>query len=292
MLAGRYSETRIRELKPRIAVDRLENTVRARRGALLAVYLSGGVIPNRGYYQLRRADGNVRLGELDEEFVWEASIGQTFTLGTQSWRIERITHNDVFVRPAGPTAAAAPFWRADLIGRDAHFSRLISRFIDRAEEELPGGRFRETLESEYRLEPAAAEGLIRFLEDQRGHTNGPLPNNHNLLIEHVASGPGGVPGSQVIIHTLWGGRVNRPLALALESGLARNPRGPVGDFSGRRLHRPAPARGRPRRRAALPGHPGPAGRASGRPAGRLRVVRGQLPGVRRPGLIIAPTQAG
>ena len=217
MLAGRYSETRIRELKPRIAVDRLDNTVRARRGALLAVYLSGGVIPDRGYYQLRHGSDNTLIGELDEEFVWEASIGQTFTLGTQSWRIERITHNDVFVRPAGPKAAAAPFWRADLIGRDAHFSRLISRFIDRAEEELPGGRFREALEAEYQLEPAAAEELIRFLEEQRRHTNGSLPNQNNLVIEHVASGPGGAPGSQVIIHTLWGGRVNRPLALALEA---------------------------------------------------------------------------
>jgi ATP-dependent Lhr-like helicase len=112
MLAGRYADTRIRELKARVSIDRIDNTVKDRRGALRNLYMSGGVITDRGYFNLRHLETNARIGELDEEFVWEARIGQIFTLGTQNWKIERITHNDVFVRPAGPGKTAPPFWIA------------------------------------------------------------------------------------------------------------------------------------------------------------------------------------
>jgi ATP-dependent helicase Lhr and Lhr-like helicase len=106
MPAGRFSGSRLRELKPRIAVDRLKNTATARKGALQAVYSSGGAIPDRGYFHLRHVETGARIGELDEEFIWEAKIGQVFTLSTQNWRIEQITHNVVFVAPARPGAAA------------------------------------------------------------------------------------------------------------------------------------------------------------------------------------------
>ena len=101
MLAGRYAQARIRELKPLISIDRIDHTVAARKGALQALYPSGGVIPDRGYFHLRHQETNARIGELDEEFVWEASVGDTFALGTQNWQIGRITHNDVLVL-AGP----------------------------------------------------------------------------------------------------------------------------------------------------------------------------------------------
>ena len=136
MLAGRYAGSRLRELKPRIAVDKLENTVTARKGALQAVYFSGGTIPDRGYFHLRHNESGARIGELDEEFVWEATIGQVFTLSTQNWKIERITHNDVFVTPARPGAAAPPFWKAEENLRDSHFSERIADFLEAAEELL------------------------------------------------------------------------------------------------------------------------------------------------------------
>ena len=97
MLAGRYADTRLRELKPRVSMDKIDNTVQGKEGVLRLIYLSGGTIPDRGYYDLRIADSKAKIGELDEEFVWERSIGDTFTLGAQVWRIQKVTHNDVEV---------------------------------------------------------------------------------------------------------------------------------------------------------------------------------------------------
>ncbi len=215
MLAGKYTDSRIRELNPRISIDRLDNTATARKGALLALYMSGGVIPDRGYFHLRHAQTQARIGELDEEFVWEARIGQIFTLGTQNWRIERITHNDVFVLPGSPNKTAPPFWIAEQGSRSFHFSDRIGRFLERMDAVLSDRGVDDMLKKEYRMEPVAAKQLLDFLKKQKKTAGCGLPHRHHLLIEHVASGPAGVPGNQTIIHTLWGGRVNRPFAMAM-----------------------------------------------------------------------------
>ncbi|MEN6439657.1 MAG: DEAD/DEAH box helicase [Syntrophobacter sp.] len=267
MLAGRYAGGRLRELKPRIAVDRLENTATARKGSLQAVYFSGGTIPDRGYFHLRHKESGSRIGELDEEFVWEAQIGQVFTLGTQNWKIDRITHNDVLVTPAHGGASVPPFWRAEENLRDSHFSRRIGHFLEAAEEllgdpevkdlfrkaPLPGAGavegFMELLRSRSAepnrlpqplspveegataspwnprdlwstlrsLDHAAVERLITFLMRQREATGRPLPHRRHLLVEQTGSGPGGYPGNQIVLHTVWGGRINRPFAMALEA---------------------------------------------------------------------------
>ena len=91
MLAGRYAETRLRELKPRISLDLVDNTVHGREGVERMIYTSGGTIPDRGYYDLRIEESHAMIGELDEEFVWERSIGDTFSLGAHVWHIEKIT---------------------------------------------------------------------------------------------------------------------------------------------------------------------------------------------------------
>src|SRR5690606_28286055 len=120
-----YAGTRVRELAARISYDRIRNVVQAQHGAVLAMYASGGVIPDRGYYQIRHLETGAVIGELDEEYVWEARVGEVFSLGTQNWQIHRITHNDVVVRPAASGTLAAPFWRADGQGRSFHYSRRI-----------------------------------------------------------------------------------------------------------------------------------------------------------------------
>ncbi len=217
MLAGRYADSRIRELKPRVSIDRLDNTVAAIKGALQALYFSGGTIPDRGYFHLRHHQTGARIGELDEEFVWEAKVGQTFTLGTQNWKVERITHNDVLVSPADPRATAPPFWRAEETLRDFHLSERVARFLAFLDAHLEGPDLPSRLEQEYSLDPAAATELIGFLKRQKEATGCPLPHRHHLLMEFVSAGPGGYPGNQVILHTLWGGRVNRPFSLALEA---------------------------------------------------------------------------
>jgi len=215
MLAGRYADSRIRELKPLISVDRIDNTVSARRGALQTLYLSGGVIPDRGYFHLRHLQTNARIGELDEEFVWEATVGDTFSLGTQNWRIERITHNDVFVLSGSPKAAAAPFWKGEENGRDFHFSNRIGQFLEEADGCLDDPDFADSLERKSCMEGEAVSELLKFLKKQKEVTGCSLPHRHHLVVEFVSAGPGGTP--QVVIHTLWGGRVNRPLAMALDA---------------------------------------------------------------------------
>ena len=222
MLGGRYADSRIRELKPRLSIDRLDNTVRARPGAALLLYTAGGVIPDRGYFQLRHQETNSRIGELDEEFVWEARIGQVFTLGTQNWKIGRITHNDVLVSPASPRALAAPFWKSEETGRDFHFSEKIGLFLEWVNDRLDDPDLPTELVRDYHLDDQAAEELVAYLQKQKQATGLDLPHRHHLAVEHTSSGPGGVPGNQVVLHTYWGGRVNRPFALALEAAWEHN----------------------------------------------------------------------
>ncbi|HUK14677.1 MAG TPA: DEAD/DEAH box helicase, partial [Thermoanaerobaculaceae bacterium] len=215
MLAGRYAEVRVRELKPLVSLDRVDGTVRARPGADRVVYLSGGTIPDRGYFHLRVEDSGALLGELDEEFVWERAVGDVFTLGVQTWRIERVTHNDVFVRPARAQAAMAPFWRADERDRGFELSELVGLFLESIADRLDDEGLPARLAGERRLRPAAAAALVRYLAGQAAATGG-LPHRHRVVVEHVRDPQGKDAPEQVLIHTLWGGRVNRPFAIALQ----------------------------------------------------------------------------
>ncbi len=224
LLAGRYAGARVRELQPRIIYDRINATVTAKKGAVFALYNSGGSIPDRGYYQIRHADSGSKIGELDEEFVWEAKIGDSFTLGTQHWQVQRITHNDVMVRPAKPSGIAPPFWRAERLNRSFHYSQRIGDFLRLAETALDSNREDELVShicSELAFDDSASKKLIDYLQRQRAATETALPHDKHLLVEQVATGPGGYRGpdmqQQVIIHTFWGGRLNQPWALAMQS---------------------------------------------------------------------------
>jgi ATP-dependent helicase Lhr and Lhr-like helicase len=217
MLAGRYAITRLRELEPRVSIDRRDNTVAATKGALQALYSSGGTIPDRGYFHIRHSETQAKIGELDEEFVWEAVPGQIFTLGTQNWRIERITHNDVLVMPAKAGSTAPPFWRAEESLRDFHLSERVAEFLENANDRLADPGFREQLTRDHFMERTVSDQLIRFLKRQKEATGRPLPHRHHLLLEWVSTGPGGYPGNQLVLHTIWGGRANRPFAMALEA---------------------------------------------------------------------------
>jgi ATP-dependent Lhr-like helicase len=232
MLAGRYAATRIRELAPLVATDALEGTATARQGALLRLYASGGVIADRGYYALRRQDSGTRLGELDEVFVWEARLGQVFAFGAQNWRIERITDADVFVSPAQEGAVPAPFWLGDARSRDRHFSERIAAFLEEADARLADPAFAEELTREYFLEPEAAASLLDYLRRQREATGAGLPHARHLLLEVTATGPGGAPGSQIILHAPLGLAVTAPLALVWEMILAAEAGHPVPVYAG------------------------------------------------------------
>ncbi|MEJ2158271.1 MAG: DEAD/DEAH box helicase, partial [Desulfobacteraceae bacterium] len=217
MLAGKYAMSRLRDLKPRVAVDALANTVRARKGALMAVYMSGGVIPDRGYYHLRHARSGARIGELDEEFVWEAKVGQTFNLGAQKWRIEKITAGEVLVVPGHPNALGTPFWKGEAFQRDWHFSEKILHFLQEADRSMGDPAWRESVQERSRMEASAADGLMAFLKSQKEAVHAPLPHRHHMVVEFVHSAPGSAPGNQAVLLNFWGGKVNQPLALALDA---------------------------------------------------------------------------
>jgi ATP-dependent Lhr-like helicase len=215
MLAGRYADTRLRELNPRVALDRLDNTVKARDGAARLIYLEGGTIPDRGYYDLRLADTKAKIGELDEEFVWERSLGETFMLGSRIWRIMSVTHNDVEVVPGDQTVNIIPFWRSEEQNMDFYYAEKIGCFLEEADEKLEEESFAGQPLFKNTWSVRAARLLTEFLKRQKEVTGRPLPHRHHILIEHFADPLNAADSKQVILHTLWGGRVNRPFALAL-----------------------------------------------------------------------------
>lgn len=224
MLAGRFEETRIRELRPRLSIDAVDGSVRATKGSALALALGGGTIPDRGYYALRHADTRAKIGELDEEFVWERRAGEIFALGSQSWKISRITANDVEVTPAGRDAQMAPFWRAEERDRGFHLSNRLGEFLEQAGDRLDDPDFLRGLREDCRLDEATAAAVLSFLRRQREATRSALPHRRHLLVEDAGQAPGsgasppassGEGNRQVILHSIWGGRLNRPWAYAL-----------------------------------------------------------------------------
>lgn len=221
MLAGRYADTRLRELNPRVILDKLDHTVKARDGAARLVYLGGGTIPDRGYYDLRLTDTKAKIGELDEEFVWERNVGETFMLGSRIWRIIRVTHNDVEVIPGDQTINIIPFWRAEEQNRNFYFAEKIGLFLEEADQNLETEWFANQPAFKNTWSPYAVERLIAFLQRQKEATGQPLPHRHHILIEHFADPLNTADSKQVIIHTLWGGKVNRPLAMALAAAWER-----------------------------------------------------------------------
>ena len=223
MLSGRYAGSRIRELKPRLEHDRARNTVQANRGALLAYYNSGGSIPDRGYFRLQHLDTGTTLGELDEEFVWEATTGDRFYFGSRQWQIHRITHSDVVVKPATSGTAIPPFWRAENLQRSWHFSKQIGDYLTHTNTLLTQGdeqNIVRELTAQRGFDEPAAQELLDYLKRQRQHTNSDLPSADHLLLEHINAGPAGYRGpddpQQMVIHTFWGGRLNQPFALMLK----------------------------------------------------------------------------
>lgn len=221
MLTGKYERSRIRDLKPRLALDEENGLLTIRKGAALALYASGGTIPDRGYFKLKHADSHALIGELDEEFVWESQVGKQFTFGSQQWTVTDITHNDVLVRAATANDSIPPFYRSDFINRSFYFSQQVGRFLEFAESAL-GNDKQHLLIAELKnrgFEEEAAEELCRYLVEQRTATGCDLPHIEHLVAERVQTAPGGysTQGSadQLILHTAWGGAVNRPIALSL-----------------------------------------------------------------------------
>ena len=215
MLAGRYESARLRELKPRLRFDRISGTLSAPEGTVRLLYSSGGAIPDRGVYSMRLADGT-RIGELDEEFVWERKVGDAFSFGTRSWRIREIGPEAVEVVPLDRPADFVPFWKGEARYRSPV---LVRRTLELSASFGPGGFPPGALDG-LGLAEDARTALERFLESQARAQQGVPPAGPSCAPLELCSDPG-LRGDAVtaVLHTLRGGSVNEPLSLALAAEL-------------------------------------------------------------------------
>lgn len=209
MLAGRYPSDEFAELRPRITWDRTGGLVRGRSGARRLAVTNAGTIPDRGLYGVFQADGGGRVGELDEEMVYEAREGQTFMLGASTWRIEEITRDRVLVSPAPGVPGAVPFWKGEGVGRPYELGARIGEAV-RELSALADARARERLSAEYHLDAWATDNLLAFLREQERASA--LPTDRTIVVERFRDEIG---DWRVCVLTPFGGRVHAPWSMAL-----------------------------------------------------------------------------
>jgi ATP-dependent Lhr-like helicase len=207
MLDGRYPSEEFGDLRARVNWDRIAGVVRARKGARALAITNAGTIPDRGLFSVNLPDGR-RVGELDEEMVYEARPGQVFLLGASSWRIEDITRDRVIVSPAPGVPGAVPFWRGDSIGRPKELGEAIGAFARWAVDQDV-----ETLRSEYDLDELAAKNLLEYLREQQNATR-VVPSDRTIVVERFRDEIG---DWRVVVLSPFGGRVHAAWALALSA---------------------------------------------------------------------------
>lgn len=207
MLDGRYPSQEFGELRARIVWDRVAGTIRARKGSRQLAIANAGTIPDRGLYAVTLPDGR-RVGELDEEMVYEARAGQTFLLGASTWRIEEIGRDRVIVTPAPGAPGAVPFWRGDSVGRPRELGEAIGAFSRWAVEQDPA-----TIQRDYDLDDLAAKNLLDYLREQQDATR-VLPSDRTVVVERFRDEIG---DWRVCVLTPFGGRVHAAWSLAISA---------------------------------------------------------------------------
>ena len=216
MLSGRYPSTAFAELRPRLVWDRGTDELTGRPGAQRLAVTSGGTIPDRGMFGvfLAGSERASRVGELDEEMVYESRVGDVFLLGSTSWRIEDITPDRVLVSPAPGAPARMPFWKGDALGRPVELGRAIGarlRSLTRAGEEAATESLRSA-----GLDEWAANNLVAYLREQREATRN-LPDDRTIVVERFRDELG---DWRMTVHCVLGARVNAPWALAIARRLS------------------------------------------------------------------------
>jgi ATP-dependent Lhr-like helicase len=213
MLSGRYPSDDFADLRPRLTWDRLKNEVTAREGAKRVAVVNGGTIPDRGLYGVfltGERGPQARVGELDEEMVFESRVGETFLLGASTWRIEEITHDKVLVSPAPGEPGKMPFWKADAAGRPLELGRHIGELV-RSLRQTPPAAAITRLTKQHDLDAKAAENLVRYLADQAAAT-GAVPDDRTIVIERTRDELG---DWRICLLSPFGGRIHAPWAMAV-----------------------------------------------------------------------------
>ncbi len=210
LLSGRYPSDEFAELRPRIVWDRVTGELSGRPGAQRLAVTSGGTIPDRGLFGVFLVGEKAsRVGELDEEMVYESRVGDVFALGATSWRIEDITHDRVLVSPAPGQPGRLPFWKGDQLGRPAELGAAIGAFT-RELAALPGAAAEERCR-QAGLDAWAAGNLVTYLEEQREATT-TLPSDRTVLVEKFRDELG---DWRMVVHSPYGAQVHAPWALAI-----------------------------------------------------------------------------
>ncbi len=213
MLAGRYPSDEFAELRPRVTWDRTRNWITPRQGVKRIAILNGGTIPDRGLYGVFLSGTHakpLRVGELDEEMVFEARTGDTFILGASTWRIDEITHDRVLVSPAPGEPGKMPFWHGDQAGRPIEFGRRIGALV-RELREMPRSAAVARLTRDHDLDEKAAENVLRYLADQELATE-QVPDDRTIVVERVRDELG---DWRVCCLTPFGSKVHAPWAMAV-----------------------------------------------------------------------------
>ncbi|MFN2243146.1 MAG: DEAD/DEAH box helicase, partial [Anaerolineae bacterium] len=227
MLTGRYPSTAFRELRPRIAWDRVHDRLTALPGSRLLALRNGGTIPDRGTFAAYLPDRKTRLGELDEEFVFETRPGDVFTLGASTWRVQEVTEDRLIVSPAPGYLPRMPFWRGDAPRRDYHLGQIYGRFRrelaerirhqmggagrDAEEDNGAGSDVLDWLQEEYKLDLHSARNAVNYVKRQID-VLGAISSDRTILAELFTDPLGDL---RLVIHSCLGSRVNSPWALAL-----------------------------------------------------------------------------
>jgi ATP-dependent Lhr-like helicase len=211
LLSGRYPSEEFSELRPRIVWDRIAGTIRARDGAQRLAVTNGGTIPDRGLFGVFLPDGT-RVGELDEEMVYESRPGETFLLGASTWRIEDITFERVIVTPAPGQPGKMPFWHGDMMGRPVELGRALGEFV-RSTRAMDDAAAVDVLRREHMLDELAATNLVAYLSEQAEST-GVVPDDRTVVVERFRDEIG---DWRVCIHTPFGTPVHAPWAMAIQT---------------------------------------------------------------------------
>ena len=213
LLSGRYPSEEFSELRPRLVWDRVDDTLRARDGSKRLAVTSGGTIPDRGLFGVFLPDGT-RVGELDEEMVYESRPGETFLLGASTWRIEDITFERVVVSPAPGQPGKMPFWHGDRPGRPLELGRALGAFLRDARSR--GDDALGWLMADYALDAFAATNVVSYLDEQAEAT-GVVPDDRTIVVERFRDEIG---DWRVCILSPFGTPVHAPWAMAIERRLA------------------------------------------------------------------------